>query len=38
MQTNWLNLGSPITADGDYAGASDPATNAQRFYRIFLLP
>jgi alpha-tubulin suppressor-like RCC1 family protein len=38
IDTNWLNLGSPIMAAGPTASATDPATNAQRFYRIVLLP
>jgi hypothetical protein len=34
----WLNLGDPIPASSDALSASDPATNAQRFYRIILVP
>jgi len=30
----WLNLGDPIVATDDAAGARDPLTNAQRFYRV----
>jgi hypothetical protein len=37
-QTNWINLGSPITATGTTATATDSTTNSQRFYRIVLLP
>lgn len=33
-QTNWTNLGSPITA----VAATDSMTNSQRFYRVMLLP
>jgi hypothetical protein len=36
--TGWLNLGDPVSATGDALSASDPATNAQRFYRVILVP
>jgi len=36
---DWLNLGNSLTATGSTASVSDPlASNAQRFYRVFLLP
>jgi hypothetical protein len=35
-QTNWNNLGSPITASGGTITATDPMTNSQRFYRVML--
>ena len=36
--TNWLDLGSPITATGPLGTASDSiASDPQRFYRIVLL-
>ena len=38
MESNWLNLGSPFTATNDAASAPDTATNAQRFYRVILVP
>jgi hypothetical protein len=38
-QTGWLNLGAPITANNNAtATVSDLMTNAQRFYRVLLLP
>ncbi|MGP8235739.1 MAG: beta strand repeat-containing protein, partial [Limisphaerales bacterium] len=37
-QSVWANLGSPITAIGSTATASDYLTNAQTFYRIVALP
>ena len=37
-QRVWSNLGSPITATGPTAAASDYLTNAQTFYRIVALP
>jgi hypothetical protein len=38
-QTNWLNLGSPLSATNNAMTLSDPiGTNPQRFYRILLLP
>ena len=37
-EPNWLNLGSPITGTGGTATAFDLMTNAQRFYRVELLP
>ncbi len=34
---NWVNLGAPITATGDTAGATDAiGPNPQRFYRVIL--
>ncbi len=37
-QTNWLNLGFPITATNNVVVASDPAPlDAQRYYRAVLL-
>jgi uncharacterized repeat protein (TIGR03803 family) len=37
--TNWFNLGSAITASGGTVSASDLiGSNAQRFYRVILLP
>jgi hypothetical protein len=39
MQTDWINLGSPVTATNNAATLSDPiGANPQRFYRILLLP
>jgi hypothetical protein len=36
---NWINLGGPITATDDTAGATDaPAGDSQRFYRLIVLP
>ena len=37
-QTNWINLGSPLTANNYILNVSDTLTNQQRFYRLFLLP
>ncbi|SPE63330.1 putative Kelch repeat-containing protein [Verrucomicrobia bacterium] len=37
-QTNWLNLGSPITATNTTLILADPLADPQRFYRIVLLP
>jgi alpha-tubulin suppressor-like RCC1 family protein len=37
-ESNWFDLGSPLTATNDTAAAWDPATNAQRFYRVILVP
>jgi hypothetical protein len=37
-ETNWLNLGTPISATGATASGWDTATNAQRFYRVILVP
>ncbi|MEI6393082.1 MAG: M36 family metallopeptidase [Verrucomicrobiota bacterium] len=37
-ETKWLDFGSPIMATSDAASASDSTTNAQRFYRIMLVP
>jgi uncharacterized repeat protein (TIGR03803 family) len=34
--TNWLNLGSSVTATNSAASATDSMTNAQCFYRILL--
>jgi len=37
--TNWISLGSPITATGATLSATDSITNApQRFYRLVLSP
>lgn len=37
-QTNWINLGSPLTT-GNYTLTSfDPSANQQRFYRVLALP
>ncbi len=37
--TNWNNLGNPVTATNNIMTISDPtATEAQRFYRIDLIP
>jgi hypothetical protein len=38
LQTNWLNLGNPFQATNSSASVSDAAPDAQRFYRIELLP
>jgi uncharacterized repeat protein (TIGR03803 family) len=35
--TNWLNLGSSVTASNTILSASDSMTNARCFYRIKLL-
>jgi hypothetical protein len=37
-QTNWINLGSPITASGPTVNNTDAMTNSQRYYRVLLLP
>jgi hypothetical protein len=38
-QTNWLNLGSPLSATNNAMTLSDPiGADPQRFYRILLLP
>jgi alpha-tubulin suppressor-like RCC1 family protein len=37
-QTVWSNLGASILAGGGTLSASDGITNAQRFYRIVLVP
>jgi len=38
-RTNWTNLGSPAAATNSTMTASDPiGTNAQRFYRVVVLP
>jgi uncharacterized repeat protein (TIGR03803 family) len=37
-QTNWINLGSPISASGSTVTATDSMTNSQRFYRVVLVP
>ncbi|HAO78956.1 MAG TPA: hypothetical protein DCQ92_08280 [Verrucomicrobia subdivision 3 bacterium] len=34
--TNWLNLGSSVTASNTIVSASDSMTNSRRFYRIML--
>ncbi len=36
--TNWINLGSPITASGSTATISDNFADSQRFYRVLQLP
>ena len=39
FQPNWINLGSPIPATGSSVTATDtPGTDAQRFYRLMVLP
>lgn len=39
LQSSWSNLGSPIPATGSSASATDtPGTDAQRFYRLIVLP
>jgi len=38
LQVNWLNLGNPFQATNSSASVSDAALDAQRFYRIELLP
>jgi uncharacterized repeat protein (TIGR03803 family) len=35
--TNWINLGSSVTASNNTVSASDSMTNSQCFYRIMLL-
>jgi hypothetical protein len=35
--TNWVNLGSAVTATNASASASDSITNSQCFYRIVLV-
>jgi hypothetical protein len=35
---SWTNLGGAITASGGLTSAADSRTNAQRFYRLLLLP
>jgi len=38
-QTNWSNLGVPITETNSSLNASDPINaNPQRYYRVKLLP
>ena len=36
--TNWINLGTPLTAITNTATAPDTISKAQRFYRVKLLP
>ena len=36
-QTNWMTLGTNITASSSALSASDSLTNSQRFYRVVLL-
>ena len=38
-QTNWLNLGEPVTATNSSSSSSDSITNElRRFYRVIILP
>ena len=37
-QTNWSNLGSPLTTGNYTLTGFDAATNQQRFYRVVVLP
>jgi subtilase family serine protease len=37
-QTNWINLGAPLTATNSILTGSDIPTDQQRFYRLLLLP
>lgn len=37
--TNWFNVGSPVTANGDTSTLADPlGSTTRRFYRILLVP
>jgi subtilase family serine protease len=36
--TNWINLGSVITASNTVTTANDSLTNSQRFYRVMVVP
>lgn len=37
--TNWFNVGSPVTANGDTSTFADPlGSTTRRFYRILLVP
>ena len=39
FQTTWINLGNPIPAAGSIVTATDtPGADAQRFYRLIVLP
>jgi hypothetical protein len=38
LETNWISLGSPLTATGSTLTVSDSQTNQQKFYRLLLLP
>jgi hypothetical protein len=39
FQATWTNLGNPVPATGSTASATDkPGTDAQRFYRLIVLP
>jgi hypothetical protein len=37
-QPSWISWGSPITATNSILTVSDTSTNAQRYYRLLLLP
>jgi hypothetical protein len=37
-QSNWSNLGAPVSAATSTATAADGLTNSQRFYRVRVLP
>jgi hypothetical protein len=37
-QTNWVDLGGPITALGSTTATNDTITGVERFYRVQLLP
>jgi len=37
-QSAWINFGPPMTASGATLSVTDAITNAQRFYRVVLLP
>jgi len=37
--TNWIDLGSPVTATNNSVSTTDPTgPDAQRFYRVRLVP
>ena len=38
LDSGWLNLGGPLTATTGTVTFSDSPTNAQRFYRLLLVP
>jgi hypothetical protein len=38
VQTDWINLGSRITAAGGIVTTTDSLTNSRRFYRVVVLP
>jgi hypothetical protein len=37
-QTNWINLGTPLTTGNYTLTGFDPSSDQQRFYRVLVLP